>query len=115
MIARLTLIALLIGCGDDDDTPLPCDVDTVIEDNCRLCHNSDLDFGAPMALESWEDTQDLAPTDDSIRVWELMQVRVHSPGSPMPPAGVGELTAADLATLDAWFDASAPAGDTDCN
>jgi hypothetical protein len=101
------------SCGDDA-TPLPCDVDAVLEAECRRCHNAKLEFGAPMPLSSWEDTQATAVTDDSVLVWELMQDRVHGVGGLMPPPGVGSLSAAQLATLDAWFAAGAPAGDGEC-
>ena len=115
MIHRAALAALLIlvACGDDD-TPLPCDVDAVLKRACRLCHGEPTAFGAPMRLVSWEDTQRPAVTDDTLAVWELTEVRVHSTVRPMPPRGNGELSAAELAVLDAWFAAGAPEGPASC-
>ncbi|HUH02410.1 MAG TPA: hypothetical protein VML75_10460 [Kofleriaceae bacterium] len=116
MLARLIfIVALAFGAGGcpGADTPLPCDVDRVLEDKCRLCHGEPTAFGAPFELMSWEDTQ---ATVKSQPVWELMQDRVHDPAMPMPPRGLAQLTADELAVLDAWFSAGAPprADDASC-
>jgi mono/diheme cytochrome c family protein len=112
--AALLLVALAAACGDHDHQPLPCDVDAVMVAVCHLCHGDPPDFGAPMPLVVWEDTQARAPTDRSRLVWELMEERVHDPVRPMPPVGTGELDADELAILDAWFAAGAPPGEAEC-
>lgn len=86
---------------------LPCDVDDVLERNCRDCH-SDPPNGAPMPLVTYAHTQ-ADSSDPDRKVWEMMDVRVNA--GTMPPAYYGELDDPDLAVLNAWFDAGAPPGD----
>ncbi len=89
-------------------------MEQVVADECRLCHNAKLEFGAPMPLLTWEDTQETAPTDPQREVWEVMEIRVGSATSPMPPGGVGDFTTDERAVLDAWFQAGAPPGTGHC-
>lgn len=100
--------ASIPGCSD---TPLPSQVDTILADKCRQCHGENRQFGAPMSLVSWEDTQAEAPTDSSLKVWEMMQLRIHDMELPMPPRGSPGLAVHETAILDAWFAEGAPAAD----
>lgn len=105
------VVVVAVGCGDEVRTPLPCEVEGVVDDKCNACHGSPLDFGAPMPLETWEDVHRRAPTDPR-EVWLVMEERIGSVTDPMPPAGLPQLTAQDRQILDAWFAAGAPpAGD----
>lgn len=88
------------------DSHLPCDVDSVLERNCRRCHADTPRFGAPMSLLTHEDTQAPAVSDDTRKVYELMAERIHSVDDPMPPRDV--LSDEDKAILDAWFNESVP-------
>lgn len=94
-------------------TPLPCDVAAVFDDKCNTCHGEPPDFGAPMPLVLWEDTQ-VTLTGRDEPVWMTVDDRVHSTALPMPPGGFDPLTPAELATLEAWFAAGAPPGDATC-
>lgn len=105
-----TLIAIVLAACGEPSTPLPCEVDQVLEDKCRICHGAEVEFGAPMSLVDWEDTQAGAPTTDQ-RVWEEVRDRVRDTGDPMPPRGLPALTADERAILEAWFAAGAPPGD----
>jgi len=111
---------LLVACGSTSEapppvgsTPLPCDVDAVLAKNCRSCHSSPAKYGAPMPLTSWEAVHAKAASNPGVEVWELMKARVHDKQNPMPASGM--LGATDLATLDAWFAASAPKGTASCS
>jgi hypothetical protein len=114
-----TLVALAVApalAACPDPTPVPCDVAAVLEDKCGVCHGDDPAFGAPMSLVSWEDFQEPSPSPryDGAPSWEISQLRIHDEDDPMPPRGLPTLGAADLAVLDAWFDAGTPKGDGVC-
>lgn len=100
------------GCGDEAITnpaaqnlAYPADVARVIEESCASCHAATPQFGAPMSLMTWADTQRPAVTDPARRVWELMGERVHDVARPMPPT---RLDAPAMAVIDAWVRARAP-------
>ena len=101
-------VALGAGCGVEPRTPLPCDVQQVLSDNCWLCHGDELMFGAFVHLRTWEDVQGASLDMPGRRVWEVMGIRINSEDEPMPPRGVGELSAQDRAVLDAWIAMEAP-------
>jgi hypothetical protein len=88
---------------------IPCDVKKVVEANCTLCHASPPKFGAPMSLVSWDDFQRPAVKDPSRKVYQSADERIHMTGAGRMPENQ-ELSAADLATLEAWLRAGAPAG-----
>lgn len=120
-IGGLALVALAAACYGDDaspggstgSTPLPCAVDSVLEQSCRTCHAAQPRFGAPMPLVTWEDTQAPARSDPSVAVWQMMQRRVHDVARPMPASRpLGEDA---LATLDGWFAGSATSGESSCS
>jgi hypothetical protein len=97
------------GRGSTGDTALPCDVQEVLQEACGGCHGSTPRWGAPMALVTWEDTQQAAMSDPERTVHELMKERLNDASDPMPPAAHDEMTAEDKALLNAWLDAGAPA------
>ncbi|MDB4973707.1 MAG: hypothetical protein JWN48_2048 [Myxococcaceae bacterium] len=113
------------GAGAGDKTPtgatgsgsgsgsgsksLFCDALTVIQDKCQSCHTTPLAAGAPMPLVTYEDFQAQAKVTKGKKVYEVVSTRVHDPKSPMPAAA--PLSAAELAPIDAWIAAGAPAGD----
>ena len=89
---------------------LPCAVASVLQAKCQSCHGPTPLFGAPMSLVTYADTQAAAQSNPALKVWDRMRTRVHAGTMPMPPVGQPSLTTAELAALDAWFGASAPAG-----
>lgn len=100
--------------GGSGATPLPCNVLDVFQRTCWTCHGATTNFGAPMSLTSWEDTQATAKQDpynanlNPEPVYQRIGERIHDTQNPMPQGT--HLNAADLATLDAWVSAGAPAG-----
>jgi len=94
---------------------LPCEVDAVLRSKCQSCHGAVPLNGAPVPIVTYEDTQAHAVSSPAMSVWQVMQTRVHSATmSVMPPRNQPALTSAELATLDAWFSAGAPAGTKAC-
>jgi hypothetical protein len=91
---------------------LPCEVAGALKAKCQLCHGTTPQFGAPMSLVSYADTQAPARSNPGSKVWQLMRDRVQATTSPMPPVGQPALTTGstgERAVLDAWFAAGAPA------
>jgi len=93
---------------------LPCAVSALFAEHCASCHGATPLFGAPMSLVSHADLLMPAPLHPEQKTFEAVQERVHDDVSPMPPAPKTRLTAAELATLDAWVEAGAPESTTEC-
>lgn len=87
---------------------LPCDVAAIFATRCVTCHANPPIVGAPMPLVTHEDFHAEARSDASRLVHELVKLRIHDAERPMPPTGA--LEPEELAALDAWLDAGAPAG-----
>jgi hypothetical protein len=95
-------------------TPLPCNVERVVTNNCGACHGTRLLGGAPMRLMTQEDfTRDYtAVTTASVKgqmfkVYELARMRINDMRAPMPPGGA--MPEPDHTALDAWLAAGATA------
>ena len=94
---------------------LPCAVSKSVATNCQGCHAAKPIGGAPMSLMTFEDFHKPAVTKPTMKVYELAKLRIHDEMRLMPPTT--KMSAADTATLDAWFDAGAVSGateDTNC-
>ena len=84
----------------------------VFRQNCQSCHGSELRFGAPMPLTSFDELQATSVSDTEQTVAQRVKARIHDGARPMPPGG---MPAEDLALLDAWFAAgSTPGADASC-
>jgi hypothetical protein len=92
---------------------LPCDVQKVVDSKCASCH-SDPPVGTFMALKTQAQFQAVGTSDKTKKYFELSKVRINSSDKPMPPAPHAPLSAADRATLTAWFDKGAPASAEAC-
>jgi len=93
-------------------TPLPCDVAKVLHDRCWNCHGPTLQYTAPMHLTSWEETQAHSKENHSKPIYVRIGERIHDVQNPMPPASWPvRLDAHDVAVIDRWIAAGAPAGD----
>lgn len=106
------------GKGEDAGsalgTTLPCDVDDVLARNCRKCHSSPPQFGAPMPLTTYADLRSMARSASDKHVFEQVGVRIHDDNAPMPQPPNPRLDARDMATLDDWIARGGPAGTTTC-
>ncbi len=114
------LLLVAVSCRSSDgesDGPLaasassalPCAVDDVLARSCRGCHSSPPEFGAAMPLETLADLRAGSPSEFGKPVYRRVGERIHDPVAPMPQGG--RLDAADLATLDTWIAAGAPAAE----
>jgi cytochrome c551/c552 len=91
-----------------------CEVLSIVKTKCGECHSSELAFGAPMSLTSYEDFTANGPVTKTKKVYELVGARIHDTAKPMPPKNQPVLTAAELSTIDAWVAAKAPAPKGTC-
>jgi mono/diheme cytochrome c family protein len=104
-----TIAALLAGCASTPATPLPADVQALVDENCAECHAPSPRFGAPMPLTTWEAMHARARTRPELEVYQLVAERIHDEEDPMPARGM--LPAEELAIFDAWIAAGGPPGD----
>ena len=121
-----SLMAWALGCDSAGDAPgrdagddgmavtittdIPCAAAEVIERRCLRCHRDPPRYGAPMTLVSHAAVHQPAVSDGTREVFELMRFHINNAEDPMPPPSEGPLSSADRATLNAWLDAGAPAG-----
>jgi hypothetical protein len=102
-----------VPCGPLPATgDFPCDVFKVIHGTCNRCHQDPPLIGAPFPLLTYEDTQMPYDTHGKLRYQRMREV-IQPDGSPHMPfmstkIVVPELTAAELATLDAWLACPTP-------
>jgi Copper type II ascorbate-dependent monooxygenase, C-terminal domain len=87
---------------------MPCGVSKVLASGCQNCHGVAPIGGAPMPLVTWADMHKPAKTQPAMKVYQVVQQRLHDEMRPMPP--VEKLAAPDFAMLDAWLTAGALPG-----
>jgi hypothetical protein len=99
------------GCmyTKDEAGNLPCDVYTVLHDNCHRCHQSPPLNGAPFPLLTYADTQ-AQYYNTADKIWEHMKLVIEPgavPGMPFGsnPPGMPE---EKLNVLRAWFATCSP-------
>ncbi len=95
------------GTTTGSQTDLPCDVASVLANNCLSCHGEPPSGGAPMALVTYDDL--IATNSSGITYAQRSLTRMTATTSPMPPAGPA-VSAADIATFQAWVNAGTPMG-----
>ncbi len=107
------------GSGDGGSVPgdagvgptLPCAVAEVLARRCQSCHGATPQFGAPMSLVTYADLHAPAPNvSPPTPVYQVVEQRIHSTTLPMPQPPNPPLDSADMATMDSWVGAGAPAG-----
>jgi Copper type II ascorbate-dependent monooxygenase, C-terminal domain len=91
---------------------MPCGVSKILAGGCQTCHGATPIGGAPMPLMTYADMHKPAVTQPTMKVYQLVQVRIHDMMRPMPPTSSPPLAAPDIATLDTWLKAGAQAGTT---
>jgi mono/diheme cytochrome c family protein len=96
-------------------TGLPCDVDKVLAQHCRTCHSDPPQFGAPMALTTWDALTAPARSDPSKKVYELVSARIKSDQAPMPQPPNPRLTSQEIGIIDSWIAAGTPKSTTTCS
>jgi len=91
-------------------TGVPCAVAKVFAP-CASCHSSAPVSGAPMPLVSYADLTTPSAADPTMSNAQRSVVRMKDTKSPMPPAPGSLVSAADIATVEAWIAAGVPKGD----
>ncbi len=104
------------GCSstttpDAGVSDLPCEVQTILQQNCQSCHAATPQFGAPMPLVTHADLVAGAKTEAGRKVYELVPERVASLSAPMPPTPNPRLDAIQVEALRAWVANGAPKGE----
>jgi hypothetical protein len=97
---------------DGGMTPLPAEIDDILERRCRPCHQDPTLMFAPMPLVSWEDLH--APRSESRPdepVYESMGRRINDERAPMPPITFPQLSSDERSTLNGWIADCAPAAE----
>lgn len=87
-----------------------CDVKPLIDKYCSACHDGE--GTAPMALNTAADFALDSPKADG-KVYESVAARLHDTKSPMPPPPK-KVSEEELAILDEWLAAKAPASEETC-
>jgi len=100
-------VADVDGGADGGAGAIPCAVDTIVEKNCRQCHGSTPNFGAPMPLVTLDDFK---AARGGTTTYQLSQTRIHDPGRRMPQPPNAPLSEADAKVFDDWVAQGAPAG-----
>lgn len=96
------------GSGANAQSGLPCDVATILANNCLSCHGSSPVAGAP-PLVTYDQLLATSPAGGSYA--ERALVRMKDSVSPMPPAPAAALPADTIAAYEAWVTANMPKGD----
>jgi hypothetical protein len=86
-----------------------CEVKALLDKKCVECHDGEGSAGTPMGLSSYDDLQAAAVVSTGKKVFEAVSARIHDAKRPMPAQG--PLEADQLALIDGWIAAGAPAGD----
>jgi hypothetical protein len=89
---------------------LPCNVSKTLASGCQSCHGATPIGGAPMSLVTYADLHKPSISMPTMQVYQVAKLRIHDVARPMPPTSVAPLAAADLASLDTWFDGGALTG-----
>ena len=95
--------------GGADQSGVPCDVATVLANQCLSCHGATPSGGAPMPLVTYDELTAPSKKDASQTVIQRCVARMTDAANPMPTGGLPP--AADVAVLQAWIDAGTPKGD----
>lgn len=102
------------GTGGATGTPLPCEIQTFLEERCHDCHTNPPKFGAPMPLVTYEDLVAPAKSDGTKTVAERMIEKFSDPVEPMPPPPRPAASAGEIALIQGFIDQGYPEGDGNC-
>lgn len=94
--------------GESGPTGLPCDVDALLQENCRGCHVAG--GPSPMPLVTYEDLVAPSKSNPSESVATLSIRRMRSTTSPMPPGSQDRVASDRIQVLETWVAAGMPRG-----
>jgi len=101
------------GGGAQSATGLPCEIQTIVNNKCGLCHGTTPSAGAPFALVTQQDFQTVVPDGSSVH--QRAKARINDVNNPMPPPLQPELTPDEKAKLDAWLAGGAQYSSETCS
>ena len=104
--------ATIDGATASGPSDLPCDVAETLAARCWTCHGTPPAGGAPISLVTRADLTRASHLDPTLTFAERAAIRMRASAMPMPPAGP-RATEAEIAALEAWIAAGAPAGACD--
>jgi len=98
------------GAGGSTGGGLPCDVQTLLANNCASCHGTTLANGAPRSLVSYADLTKPDPANTAMTEAQVALQRMQNTVSPMPPFPAAAATSAQIATMQNWINSGYPTG-----
>ncbi len=87
-----------------------CDIAPVVQRRCLDCHTNPVQFGAPMPLVTWADTQAQSARVPGQKIYQRMAARVVDAVAPMPQPPNPLLSAGEVTAFANWAAAGAPQG-----
>ena len=93
---------------------LPCNVQTILQKNCGMCHGAQPKAGAATTLLTWEGITKGDPKGSSQRVADIVLQRIKGTPSIMPPAPNPKLGDGDVSVLETWVRSGAPRSSESC-
>lgn len=87
---------------------LPCELATLLTNQCTSCHGAVVSGGAPFSLVSRADL--LREVQPGVTVADRSLVRMRQAAAPMPPSPFPPPAAADITVLDQWIANATPTG-----
>jgi cytochrome c5 len=89
-------------------TGLPCDVQALVENRCKTCHDGTT-ANAPRLLD-YADFKAASKADPTKTMAQIALVRLKSTTSPMPPPPATPPNAGEIQTFEEWVNAGTPKG-----
>ncbi len=89
---------------------LPCDVATVIGNNCASCHGAILAGNATFGLLTHADFTATSPLDSTKSIGQRSVIRMRASVAQMPPAPNARVQQFDLNVVDSWVNSGMPSG-----
>jgi hypothetical protein len=102
------------GGGSTSATQLPCDVASLLGDNCLSCHGATLTHSAPIHLVTRDDLAAPSPLDSSVTVAQRCVIRMRQTLGGMPPAPAASVPSPRIDTFDTWVQQGMPEGSGSC-
>jgi len=98
------------GAGGSSGDGLPCNIQTLLVNNCQSCHGATPSGGAPRSFVTYADLTRSDLSNQAMTEAEVALQRMQSTTSPMPPAPSAAATSAQIALLQGWINSGYPTG-----
>jgi hypothetical protein len=98
------------GFTGSDAGSYACDIAPVVQKRCLDCHTNPVQFGAPMPLVTWQDTQANSARVPGQKIYQRMAARIVDAVAPMPQPPNALLSPQEITAFQNWAAAGAPQG-----